>query len=409
MNYKHLLSFALGFAAASLIAVLIFVILPGKKGNTAYDFGSRESGITEMSEEDIDARQDFLQDMSDMLECIDCLYTEEKDYAEIYNHILHETAAALNDPYSEYYSPEEYTELLKNSQGRNTGLGVMLNLTSDGDFYVLECFENGGAYMAGVRIGDRIVSVDGTDVDGFDMDDITRLMAGEPGSVCRLGIISKDGKYFETEALRSEYTANSVISEILEGDIGYIRVLTVTLNTDEEFSSALKELKKQGAKGLIIDLMNNGGGYEEAVRNMIDMFLPAGRDYLYTVDASSNRVYWTSQTKVQNELPTVVLVNGYTASAAELFAGVLKKECGAVIIGQKTFGKGIAQEVIPLTNNDRAFKLTRYHYYFSDGESINHVGLVPDVQIDFEENGLIANRENAIQKALQIFLETSGK
>jgi carboxyl-terminal processing protease len=291
------------------------------------------------------------------------------------------------DPYSAYLDGDEYDELKISSSGEYSGVGIEVAMEDD-QVVVVSPFEGSPAALAGIRTGDVIASIDGVPVNTTALADTIGRMRGKEGTSIKVGILRQGS----TEPIiytlkRSRVELHSVKAELPEPGYGYLRIAEFSETTGEDTVSALRDLrKKNGAplKGLVLDMRNNPGGVLEAAVAVADAFLDGG-----LIVSAKGR---TPESKFEmnatpgdelNGAPIVVLVNGGSASAAEIVAGALKDHHRAKLMGRTTFGKGSVQTVMPLTG-DRAIKLTTSLYYTPSGVSINHRGIAPDIELERE-------------------------
>ena len=291
------------------------------------------------------------------------------------------------DPYSAYLDGDEYDEVKISSSGRYSGVGIELAI-EDEQVVVIAPFEGSPAALAGIRPGDIIVTIDGLAVNNNTLADTIGRMRGAEGSSVKIGIM-REG---HAEPLlftikRSKVELHSVRAELLEHGFGYARISQFSETTGDDLNAALKDLRKRNGaplKGLVLDLRDNPGGVLEAAVSVADTFLDSGvivtakgrtPDSKFEMDATPGDAL--------NGAPLVVLVNGGSASAAEIVAGALKDQHRAKLMGRTTFGKGSVQTIIPLSD-DRAVKLTTSLYYTPSGVSINHRGIAPDIELPRE-------------------------
>jgi carboxyl-terminal processing protease len=288
------------------------------------------------------------------------------------------------DPYSAYLDGDEYDEIKISSSGQYSGVGIEVSMEDD-QVVVVSPFEGSPAAAAGIRSGDVIATIDGVPVNTTTLADTIGKMRGKEGTSVKIGILrqgSTDPKVFTLK--RSKVELHSVRFELAEPGYGYLRIAEFSETTGADTVSALRELRKRNGaplKGLVLDLRNNPGGVLEAAVSVADAFLEAG-----LIVSAKGR---TAESKFEmnatpgdelNGAPLVVLVNGGSASAAEIVAGALKDHHRAKLMGRTTFGKGSVQTVMPLSG-DRAIKLTTSLYYTPSGVSINHRGIAPDIEL----------------------------
>jgi carboxyl-terminal processing protease len=292
------------------------------------------------------------------------------------------------DPYSAYLDGDEYDEIKISSSGQYSGVGIEVSMEDD-QVVVVSPFEGSPAAAAGIRTGDVIATIDGVPVNSTTLADTIGRMRGKEGTSVKIGILrSGNTEPLEFTLKRSRVELHSVKSELPEPGFGYVRIAEFSETTGEDTVSALRALRKRNGaalKGLVLDLRNNPGGVLEAAVSVADAFLDGG-----VIVSAKGR---TAESKFEmratpgdelNGAPIVVLVNGGSASAAEIVAGALKDHHRAKLMGRTTFGKGSVQTVMPLSG-DRAIKLTTSLYYTPSGVSINHRGIAPDIELELDE------------------------
>jgi carboxyl-terminal processing protease len=289
------------------------------------------------------------------------------------------------DPYSAYLDGDEYDEVKISSSGRYSGVGIDLSI-EDEQVVVIAPFDGSPAALAGIRSGDVIVTIDGIAVNTNTLADTIGRMRGEEGTVVKIGIMREGNPEPILFTLkRSKVELHSVKSEMLEPGFAYVRISQFSETTGDDLNAALKDLRKHNGaplKGLVLDMRDNPGGVLEAAVSVADTFLDSGvivtakgrtPDSKFEMDATPGDAL--------NGAPIIVLVNGGSASAAEIVAGALKDQHRARLMGRTTFGKGSVQTIIPLSD-DRAVKLTTSLYYTPSGVSINHRGIAPDIELE---------------------------
>ena len=289
------------------------------------------------------------------------------------------------DPYSAYLDGDEYDEVKISSSGRYSGVGIELSI-EDEQVVVIAPFEGSPAALAGIRSGDIIVTIDGVPVNTSTLADTIGRMRGAEGTSVKMGIMREGNPEPMMFTLkRSRVELHSVRAEMLESGYGYVRISQFSETTGDDLNAALKNLRKHNGaplKGLVLDMRDNPGGVLEAAVSVADTFLDSG--VIVTAKGRTpDSKFEMSATPgdALNGAPIVVLVNGGSASAAEIVAGALKDQHRAKLMGRTTFGKGSVQTIIPLSD-DRAVKLTTSLYYTPSGVSINHRGIAPDIELE---------------------------
>lgn len=291
--------------------------------------------------------------------------------------------ASLQDPYSYYFDMDRFDEFEENNKEEYVGIGISVVYDKENKILTVTAPTAGGpAEKAGILPQDKITGVDDLTLkkDGYDAI-ISHIKGGKEGEVVTL-FVSRDGKDLEFGIERKKISLDTISGKMLNGNIAYIKISEFQHNSVEDFSAALDDIKAKDAKGLIIDLRSNPGGYADSVIKMTDMLLPEGT-IAYLEDNKGNKEYFKSD-KECLDIPMAVLVNEGTASAAELMAGSLQAFDKAEIIGKKTYGKAVGQTPFMLTE-ETAIYLTSARYYTPKGECIDKKGIMPDVEIDLPE------------------------
>lgn len=313
----------------------------------------------------------------------------------------------LDDQYSVYYNAEDYLALQVSTTGQYYGIGA--GLTQDLDTMVVtinKVYEGTPSEIAGLRQDDVVISVDGTDSTSMEVSELVKLIRGEEGTTVHLEIYrpsTDENLSFDVE--RADITLPSIASEMLENNIGYIRIDSFETDTAHQFEEALLKLQSQGMEALILDVRYNPGGMISSVVQILDDILPEGL-LVYTEDKAGNRQEYTSSGKTKLDCPLAVLINGDSASASEILAGAIKDYEYGTLIGTKTFGKGIVQTIFPLNDGD-ALKLTTAKYFTPKGNYIHGEGIEPDIELEYEyldEDGVEYEMQydNQIQKAMEV-------
>lgn len=311
-------------------------------------------------------------------------YVEPVDDKELLEDAIRGMLGGL-DPHSSYLDKESYAELQEGTTGEFGGLGIEVGM-EDGFVKVISPIDDTPAQRAGIKAGDLIIRLDDTPVKGMSLNDAVEIMRGKPGTVIVLTIV-RDGedKPLKISITRDVIKVKSVRFRTLEPGFGYVRISNFQAHTTEDLRKALDELKTENnndLKGIVLDLRNNPGGVLNSAVGVSDLFLEKGL-IVYTegrVDDSKLRFNAKPGDSIKNT-PIVVLVNAGSASASEIVAGALQDHKRAIIMGEKTFGKGSVQTILPMTN-EAAVKLTTARYYTPNGRSIQAAGITPDIVID---------------------------
>ena len=314
--------------------------------------------------------------------------------------------SALGDEYTEYIPAEEMKEYTENITGKFVGIGIyMIKNPEKNLIEVLTPIKESPAEEAGLLPGDFITKVDGVEYTGDDMTTAANNIKGEAGTKVKLEILRGE-KTLEFEITRKEVNTNPVISEKLENDIGYLEISSFDDGTAEDFKTKFESLKSQGIKSLIIDLRNNGGGIVKEATAIADYIVPKGKEILITVDKNKKEEIEKAKKDPIIDMPIVVLVNENTASASEILAGALKDHKKATIVGTKTYGKGVIQQVLTLKSG-AGLKITVEEYYTPNRTKIDKNGIEPNETVQLPETvetplRVERNQDTQLQKAIEI-------
>lgn len=283
----------------------------------------------------------------------------------------------LKDPYTAYFTQEEYQDFLDSINQRYAGIGVALGQDSSG-LFVKEVYSSTPAETAGLKEGDRIVSIDGLETEGRQFEQIAERIRGREGTSVTLRIQRAGRSPFDVTVVRKAIELPSLTSKLLDAETGYIRILSFTERVDQDFALALADLQRKGIKTLVLDLRGNGGGYLAGSLRIADKFLHEG----VIVTIKQRGVEQTILADLEGvDLPLAVLIDRDSASAAELLAGALQANKRAKLVGERSFGKGVMQHSGIVLENGAIIKVTDGQFYFSDGSSPQGNGLTPDVPV----------------------------
>lgn len=336
----------------------------------------------------------------------------EPDYDKMVEYAARGLMAGLDDPYSFYYSPEEFQKMLEDDTGNYVGIGVMISANyNTQQCTIIRVFDGSPAEESGVHRGDILYRVgDDLYVTPDTLDEAVSVMRGQEGTTVEVTFI-RNGEEITKTIERRGVSVNQVNSKMLDGQIGYIAYYEFAGQSDKEFENALNELEKQQLQALIIDLRDNRGGWVEHARYIADLFLDAG-ELCYLVYRDGEEVHTEYQTKDGKvEIPIVILMNEYSASASEILAGALRDRANAKIVGVTSFGKGIIQVVLNVGDKGAGYQMTVAQYFTPNGYAVHKNGIVPDLEVPLEEgdNGMyeFADIQNdpQLKKAYETALE----
>ena len=328
-------------------------------------------------------------------------YLEDANIKALQDGIYSGMLTSLGDPYSVYYPAQELKEIQQKSEGIYYGIGAYISKAADQDFCIISgIIENTPAEESELRAGDIIYEVDGVVTQGMDSTEVVALIKGEEGTIVTFTIVREgESDYLKIPVQRRRIETPTVDTEMLEHNIGYILISEFDDVTTDQFAEALAECRAKGMKGLILDLRSNPGGNLSTVCDISRMLLPEGL-IVYTEDKYGYREEYLCDGKRQLDVPLVVLINGYSASASEILAGAIKDYQIGTIMGTTTFGKGIVQRIISLSDGS-AVKLTVSKYYTPKGNDIHEKGVEPDVEVLFDSDLYYKDEiDNQIQEAV---------
>ena len=338
------------------------------------------------------------------------VFKSENDETNIDN-IAKKFVKKLNDPYSEYYTAKELESFSRGLKGEYYGLGVEIAKDEKtGGIRITNVFDRSPAKKAKLKKGDIILKAGKKDLTKLTLAEASKYVKGKKGSKVTLTIL-RDKLTKKIMVERNEVIIPTVFSKTYnKGEIGYIRVSGFLENTADEFIKALDKLESKGIYGLVIDLRDNGGGLVDTAHKMLERILPDGEEvYSFGFKNGKKEYYKTGFYKKESdrefELPILILMNGNSASASELFAGALKDHGYAEIVGEVSYGKGVAQSVLEIRDKENkvikgGIKLTTIKYYLPNGESINKTGIKPDYKIK-DDIGTV--KDEQLEKALKEF------
>ena len=337
---------------------------------------------------------------------IDQEYLGEKDEDSLAEGLYKGLIYGLGDVYSCYYTKEEYEQENSSTEGSYVGIGVTIQKNPEGGVKIAECYEDGPGDQAGLKEGDVISAVDGTDITEMEASQVVEMIKNAEDKEVELTVHRQDQEEpLEISVKVQDVELTSVFGELLDGKTGYIRILQFTAVTPDQYEETFAELENQGMERLVIDLRNNPGGLLTSVCEVLNDILPEGL-IVYTEDKYGNRQEEYSEGKNPLEMPLAVLVNEGSASASEIFAGSVKDYGAGTIVGTTTYGKGVVQAVHQLEDGS-AVKLTVSNYYTPKGNSINEVGIQPDVEVKLDtdllnKEEISPEEDNQLQEAVKI-------
>lgn len=371
MGYKKMLK------KTSIIPVIVFSIF---LGYATWADAAKEA--KKDAPENEDDTYEMLNLFGEVLERAKMSYVEDVSDKKLIEAAINGMLVAL-DPHSSYLDGQSFKYMNEQTKGKFGGLGIEVTM-EQGLVMVVSPIDDTPAYKAGIKTGDFITHIDGEQVIGMSLNDAVDKMRGKVGTKVKLTIRRINQKPFDVKLTREEIKIRSVKSELKSGDVAYIRISSFTEDTDQTIEKSLKKLKKEAKnklKGVVLDVRNNPGGLLDQAVNVSDLFLDKGEIVSTRSRNPEDTVKYTAKDgDIAKGLPMVVLINDGSASASEIVAGALQDHKRAIILGEKSFGKGSVQTIIPLGNHG-AMRLTTARYYTPSGRSIQAKGIEPDVEV----------------------------
>lgn len=369
------------------------------------------------------SRSSYEQMMIQAFEFVRENYVEPVNDEVIFEGALKGIFQALGDPYSQYLTKKDLEEISKTTVGDYVGIGISIikkmhsqgkqdktkNLDPNSSCVsIVTPFEGGPAYKAGIKSGDCITAVDGKSVSSMEVDQVVDRLKGKEGTKVKVSILRGKDLTLDFELTREKIEIQTIKYDVINPDIGYIRIVSFNPHTSVDFSKALDNLKNRNIKSLILDLRLNTGGYFQAAIKMADDILSKGTIVSTKSRNSSKPIDYKASSKqiLPSDIKIVALIDRSSASASEVFVGALKDNNRAYIIGEKSYGKGVIQHVVPFYTG--GFKITSSKYYTPSGKSIHKVGIEPDLEIkspDFSEEEAVIYKEIFDKKLIEGFLK----
>ena len=387
------------FIAGMIVSfVLVYVGFVIALNNGGFTSGLAATNVSKLDYRKIEEKTSLLQSI------IDKYFLFDEDMTKVEDGIYAGMMNGLDDPYTVYYTKEEYKALNEDTEGKYSGIGATVSQNPKSKIItIVNVFDNSPAKEGGLLAGDIIYKIDGEEVTGTDLDVLvkTKIRGVEGSSFTMTVIRGDDRKQIDLNLTRRSIEIQTVTSKMLNDGIGYVAVSQFDALTSEQFKSNIDSLKSQGMKKLIVDLRGNPGGLLDQVVDMLDYILPEGL-VLYTEDKNGNKEEYYAKNPDELKIPMAVLVNENSASASEVFTATFKDFKWGKVVGKTTFGKGIVQNVLPL-GDGTAVKITTQHYYPPSGYDLHKVGIKPDVDVDLNDGAVIgSDSDNQLGKAVEI-------
>ncbi len=406
MVFKYIIGGIMKKIGKVLLAFLL-VIGVGFTGFTLGKNSSKDNAL--LSQEN----QKHMAQMEAMKELIDENFLFDYDEKQLYDGSLKGMFENLKDPYTAYYTKDEFDKLMESVNGKYAGIGVAVQASDEGYIKAISVFDESPAKKAGIEVGDYITKVDGESYSADQLEEAVSKIRGNVGEKVKITVLRKNDKdkaeEKEIEVERADVKVDTVDSKVVEKDgnsVGYIKIKEFEDVTKEEFAKELKSLKDQNVDGIVMDLRNNPGGSLDVCLAIADTFLDEGA-IVSTVDKKGKEIVENSD-KEMDKTPMTVLINENSASASEILAGAFKDRGRAKIIGKTSFGKGIVQKLFPLEDGS-GVKITISEYFTPNKTKIHKIGVKPDIEVENNNDNILdieqLDQDNQFNKAMDTLLD----
>lgn len=390
----------LAVGLASSCAILLVVFGSVKIYQTYRVYGKLASGSS--AETESVANEKTTEKLGVLENTIKQYFWQDVDESTLEEGVYKGLLESLDDPYSVYYTHDELVQLQQQTEGIYYGIGAYISQDNEmGYVRVSKIIKNTPAEASGLQQDDYIYKVDGEDMQGKDSSYVVSKIKGEAGTKVTITVVREGATDpIDIEVERQKIESPTVEYQMLDNDMAYIQITEFDLVTTDQFEQAYKQAQADGMKGLILDLRSNPGGNLSTVCDIARMILPKGL-IVYTEDKYGKREEYTCDGANQIKVPLVVLTNGYSASASEILAGAVKDYGIGTLVGTTTYGKGIVQKVINLSDGS-AVKLTVSNYFTPNGNNIHKIGIEPDVEVEFDAEQYKNGVDNQLEKAKEV-------
>ncbi len=406
MVFKYIIGGIMKKIGKVLLAFLL-VIGVGFTGFTLGKNSSKDNAL--LSQEN----QKHMAQMEAMKELIDENFLFDYDEKQLYDGSLKGMFENLKDPYTAYYTKDEFDKLMESVNGKYAGIGVAVQASDEGYIKAISVFDESPAKKAGIEVGDYITKVDGESYSADQLEEAVSKIRGNIGEKVKITVLRKNDKdkaeEKEIEVERADVKVDTVDSKVVERDgnsVGYIKIKEFEDVTKEEFAKELKSLKDQNVDGIVMDLRNNPGGSLDVCLAIADTFLDEGV-IVSTVDKKGKEIVENSD-KEMDKTPMTVLINENSASASEILAGAFKDRGRAKIIGKTSFGKGIVQKLFPLEDGS-GVKITISEYFTPNKTKIHKIGVKPDIEVENNNDNILdieqLDQDDQFNKAMDTLLD----
>jgi carboxyl-terminal processing protease len=339
-----------------------------------------QSSVSATGDEDYDT---FINTENAIMKIVNEKFYKEVDAETMYRGAYSGILASLEDPYACYYSKEEYQAMTETTNGEYVGIGCYVAVQKDSnDITVVSVIKGSPAEKAGMLANDILVKVEDTEVNGTNMDYALSLIKGPVGTKVAV-TVKRDNDLIELSMTRDKIEVQLTYYEMIDGNIGYIYVASFYKPVPEQFKEALKDLESQGMEKLIVDLRDDPGGLYDVAVEMVDIFLDRDLEVAYVEDNTGKKQWSYTNDLDTFDKPVVILINGNSASASELFTQTLREYNKVTVIGTKSYGKGVYQNLYPLSVNGAVIKITGGRYFSPKGVCVDGAGIEPDITVEY--------------------------
>lgn len=408
-NKKFLVGVLCGILIStfSMVGLLYFALNNRNMRLLTYDIAKKLSTLPKVTEDkntvsSIDWSR-VLNKEEELYKAINSYYLEKVDNKKLEDGMYKGMVDSLGDPYTVYYNKKEFEEFNNASSGTYYGIGVLVSQNvSTGAITVVKTFKNGSGKKEGLKPLDEIIKVNGESIEKLELSQVVSKIKGEEGTFVNITVL-RDGKEIDFNLERKKIEIDTVFTEerdIAGKKIGYVSVSEFDKVTEGQFNDAINEFERDDIKGIIIDLRDNPGGLLDVTCNMLDRLLPKG-ELVYTIDKNGEKEVEEAINDDSFDKPIVILINKNSASAAEVFSGTMKDYKRATLVGEKTFGKGIVQSIVPFPDGT-AIKVTVSKYYTPSGINIHGIGIEPDVEVKDKRD---KKKDLILDKGISVLLE----
>lgn len=392
-----------------ILKLILAVFLVGTIGYSGFVLGENAPKQNQAND---DKDTKFLEKYNYLKEVIDENYLFDYDKKDLDQGAYKGLFQNLNDPYTVYYTKDEFKKLIEQTSGEYAGVGIQISNSPEGLIKIINVFKSSPAEKADLKPGDFIIKVNDKEYTGAEIDKAVSAMKGEENTKVKLTILRQndnDKQELDKEVTRKKIKIETVKSKMIDPDnkIGYLAIKEFDESTTDDFFNQLDKLEEEGAKSLVLDLRNNPGGLLDTCLKIADRFLDEG-DIVFTKDKNGKEVVEKSDAK-KDDIKLVVLINENSASASEILSGALKDRKRAKIVGKTSFGKGIVQKIFPIGDDGSGVKITVSEYFTPSKVQIHKKGVTPDIEIESDikanEIGEKDEDDNQLQEALKVLKE----